>query len=256
MVFNYHLSYFCCLKFYTSLNIGEFHTLYCEDFLVNEPIATHQRLIAVIDGCTMGTESVFASILYGKTLRAIAKRKFYHEFVSSVDLDIRQKLKEIFKELIIDLKQIKNQLDLTTHELLATLILGIIDIPTATAEFITIGDGLIYHDGKSIVYDQNDKPDYLGYHLHKDFDLWYDSQQQTLSISRFKNLSICTDGIFSFKNLKNKDDQKSEQEIIEYFLFDVQFREYDNFLERKVKNLKNEMNHIVTDDLAIIRIIR
>ena len=64
------------MKRYKTLHIGEFHTNHCEDFFVDEQIATDERLIAVLDGCTMGTESVFASILYGKILRNISKKKF------------------------------------------------------------------------------------------------------------------------------------------------------------------------------------
>jgi len=243
------------LKFYSTLNIGAFHTNYCEDFLVNVPITTHQRLIAVLDGCTMGTESVFAAMLYGKALRIIAKRTYYKEFVSSTSLTIHRNLKETLRELFCQIKQIKSQLDLTTHELLSTLILGIVDQVTANVSLITVGDGLIFYDGRIISYDQDDKPDYLGYHLDEDFDSWFDTQQQTLFLSGFKNLSICTDGIFSFKNLKHQPDQKNEQDIIEYLLMDEQYMEYDNFLERKIKMLKDEMNHVVTDDLAIIRMI-
>jgi len=70
------------MKIYSTLNIGEFHTNYCEDFLIDTQIATDQKLVAVLDGCTMGTESVFASILFGKILRKIAKKKFYEEFIT------------------------------------------------------------------------------------------------------------------------------------------------------------------------------
>ena len=65
------------MKVYKTLHIGEFHTNHCEDFLIHEQIGANQILIAVLDGCTMGTESVFASILFGKVLRNIAKKKFY-----------------------------------------------------------------------------------------------------------------------------------------------------------------------------------
>ncbi len=242
------------MKIYKTLNIGDFHTHHCEDFLIDEQIAKNEKLIAVLDGCTMGTESVFASILYGKILRNIAKKKFYEEFVSNRVVDLKAKLREVLKELMIETRLIKNQLSLEVNELLSTLIIGIIDVKTSKAEFLAIGDGLICKDGELVEYEQDDKPDYLGYHLSGDFDEWYESQNQRLSVFGFKDLSICTDGIFTFKNFQNKEDQKTENEIIQYLLVDNAYSEFDNFLDRKIKRLRDEWRHIVTDDLAIIRV--
>ncbi len=242
------------MRIYKTLNIGDFHTNNCEDFLVDEQIATNEKLIAVLDGCTMGTESVFASILYGKILRNISKKEFYKEFVTNEPLDLKSKLKEVIKQLIKETKSIKSQLGLDTNELLSTLIIGIINTKESKAEFLAVGDGLICKDGEIIEYEQDDKPDYLGYHLADDFDKWYDSQNQKLSVSSFKDLSICTDGIYTFKNLENKAKQKSEDDIIQHLLIDNENSEFDNFLDRKIRFLKDKWNHTVTDDLAIIRI--
>ena len=242
------------MRIYKTLNIGEFHTNHCEDFLIEEQIGTNEKLIAVLDGCTMGTESVFASILFGKILRNIAKKKFYEEFVTNNSIELKDKLKEVVKLLVDETKLIKNQLGLETNELLSTLIIGIIETTEPKAEFLTIGDGLICKDGELIEYEQDDKPDYLGYHLSDDFQSWYDNQKQKLTVSAFKDLSICTDGIFTFKNLEDRSKQKTEREIIEYLLVDNDGSEFDNFLERKVRTLEEKWNHLVTDDLAIIRI--
>lgn len=242
------------MRIYKTLNIGEFHTNHCEDFLIEEQIGTNKKLIAVLDGCTMGTESVFASMLFGKILRNIAKKKFYEEFVAQNPIQLKDQLKEVIRILIEDTKLLKNQLGLETNELLSTLIVGIVDTKDAKAEFLTIGDGLICKDGELIEYEQDDKPDYLGYHLTDDFEKWFDNQKQKLTVSHFKDLSICTDGIFTFKNLKDKSKQKPENEIITYLLVDNEGAAFDNFLDRKIRVLKEDWNHLVTDDLAIIRI--
>lgn len=242
------------MKIYSALHIGAFHNNHCEDFLIHEHITTHQKLVAVLDGCTMGTESVFASMLYGKILRNIAKNRYYQELVTPNTLNPKQILKTVLQELITETVQIKNQLGLEINELLSTIIVGVIDTKTSVAEFITIGDGLIYKDGIIYEYEQNDKPDYLGYHLSEKFEDWYKAQDQTLSISNFTDLSICTDGIYTFKNLKNTTNQKTESEIITYLLSDTQHKEHDNFLDRKIRFLKDQWDHVVTDDLAIIRI--
>jgi len=242
------------MKIYTSLNIGEFHTNNCEDFFVNEPLSPSKRLIGVLDGCTMGEESVFASMLYGKILRNLAKAEFYQDFTQKSNETLKSKLKSIVIEMMIQAKSIKNQLGLETNEMLSTLVLGVVCSDSNTAEFITIGDGMILKDGEVFEYDQDDKPDYLGYHLSEDFEEWYNRQKQTLSVNSFKDLSICTDGIFTFTNLVSKQNQKEESEIINFLLIDNENSEYDNFLERKIRKLKDQSNHVVTDDLAIIRI--
>lgn len=242
------------MRIYTTINIGEFHTNNCEDFLISEQIATNERLIAVLDGCTMGTESIFASILFGKILRNISKIKFYEEFVSENSIDLKTKLKSVVKQLIDETNLIKRQLNLHRNELLSTLIIAIINTETSEAEFLTIGDGLICIDGKMHEYEQDDKPDYLGYHLDDNFNDWFENQNQKLSIDRFKDLSICTDGIFTFKNLENRENQKNENEIINYLLINEEGSQFDNFLDRKIKFLKEKWNHLVTDDLAIIRV--
>lgn len=141
------------MKIYKTLNIGEFHTNHCEDFLIDERIGTNERLIAVLDGCTMGTESVFASMLFGKILRKIAKNKFYEEFITEESHELKTKLKEVVKALLLDTKELKNQLGLETNELLSTLIVGIIETKESKAEFITIGDGLICIDGRLVEYE-------------------------------------------------------------------------------------------------------
>jgi len=243
------------MKIYTALKIGNFHTNHCEDFLISEQIRSSGYLIAVMDGCTMGKESVFASMLIGKILKNIAKEHFYQDFIKNESLDLSICLKEILQKLFLQLKISKNVLGLETEELLSTLIVGVIDTNTLNAEFLTIGDGLICYDNEVVEYEQNDKPDYLGYHLHENFDRWYTSQRQRLSVTGFKDLSICTDGIFSFKNFRNKNNRKEESEIIEYLLANQEGCKYDNFLEKKIRDLETKEDQILTDDLAIIRLI-
>lgn len=242
------------MHIYKTLQIGEFHTNNCKDFLVDTQIGTHTRLIAVLDGCTMGTESVFAAMLFGKILRYIAKKSFYEAFVSKQNPELIIILRHVIRSLIEEARSMQNHLNLEVNELLATIVLGIVDVKKNEAEFLIVGDGVICKDGEVFSYDQDDKPDYLGYHLTEDFDTWFANQNQRLSVKEFKDISICTDGIFTFRNLVNKQNQKSENEIIKYLLVDSEGAENDNFFDRKIQNLRAEWHHILTDDLAIIRI--
>lgn len=243
------------IKTFTTLNIGHFHINYCEDFWVTAPITGSQQLIAVLDGCTMGTESAFAAILFGKTLRSIGKELYYEDFLNPSEAPLSSKLKEIFRRLFSQLKSIRNQLSLDSHELLSTIVLGVVDEERRAAEFLTVGDGLICHDGNIVNYEQDDRPDYLGYHLSKDFNAWFDAQRQKLAIKDFHDLSICTDGIFSFRNFKQPGKQKSEAEIIDFLLINDQLSKHNNCLERKIRIVQQEWQHEVTDDLAIVRIV-
>ena len=243
------------MKVYTLLTIGDFHTNHCEDFLINEKIGSHKKLIAVLDGCTMGKESVFAAILGGKLLRKIAKKYFYEELVHQESKILKEELKQILQEFFSELKLAKNQLQLEINEMLCTLIIGLIDESTSKAEILTVGDGLIYFDGELTEYDQGDQPDYLAYHLDKDFESWYDPQKQILSLSCFSDLSICTNGVFTFKNLRDLSKQIAEHEIVHYLLNDHSYAEFDTMLEQKLTFLRDVRDHVVTDDLAIVRVI-
>ncbi|MCF2874814.1 MULTISPECIES: protein phosphatase 2C domain-containing protein [unclassified Tenacibaculum] len=242
------------MKIYSTLQRGEFHTHYCEDFLINEELSNNQRLIAVMDGCSTGKETVFSSILFGKILRSIAKKTGYKFFVEKEVTAPKITLENVLKELFDELKIIRNKLDLEFNELLSTLILGIVNPNNAKAEIIVVGDGLVCVDGKEYHFEQEDKPDYLGYHLNEDFNLWFEQQKQRVSIEMFHDLSISTDGIYSFKNLKNKENQKEESEIIQTLLKDIPEASATNFLDRKLIELSKE-NQIPTDDLAILRLV-
>ena len=45
------------MKFYELSHIGEFHVNHNEDFLVSEEAGNNRRMIAVMDGCSSGTDS-------------------------------------------------------------------------------------------------------------------------------------------------------------------------------------------------------
>lgn len=239
------------MNIYTSLHIGAFHTNYCEDFLITENLNDTQKLIAVFDGCSMGKESVFASILFGKLFRNIAKKEFYKDFVTVSTSKLH--LKTILRQFFTEINAIKRQLDLNTYELLSTIIVGIVNTDENSAEILVVGDGLVCVDGEKFEFEQGDKPDYISYHLSENFEDWFANQQQKVRISKFKDLSIATDGIFAFKNLKNPKAQKHDDEIINALLCDREYEEFDNFLDRQMNDLHTAFHHVPTDDIAIIR---
>lgn len=243
------------MKKYEISKIGEFHINHNEDSKAIAEIGKEKILISVMDGCSMGKESHFASTLISKLLRKIGKEISYREFIEKTKRNTKEYLEEIMEQLFKELSQIKNQLHLEREEVLSTLILGIIDKSQKEIELITIGDGLICCNGKIYEYEQNDKPDYLGYHLNEEFSNWYRNQTQTLSLTQIEDVSISTDGIFTFKNFDGKDyKQIKEDKIIEYLLIDENWSSQENMLSKKVMEIENKYGLKPSDDLTIIRI--
>ena len=65
------------MRIYQFTKTGDHHVNHCEDYTITETLGTDKILCAVMDGCTMGTDSYFASTLTGKLLRKIAiERRF------------------------------------------------------------------------------------------------------------------------------------------------------------------------------------
>lgn len=243
------------MKKYELSKIGEFHTNHNEDSSTITEIGEDKILIAVMDGCTMGKENHFASTLIAKLLRKIGKEISYREFAERTKNKPNENLQEIMKKLFQELGQIKNQLHLEREEVLSTLILGVLDKQTKEIELITIGDGLICYNGELIEYEQDDKPDYLGYHLGEDFNNWFQNQSQKLSFKKVKDLSISTDGIFTFKNFDGREYERvGEKEIVEYLLIDEEWINQENMLQKKISEIEDKLGLKPSDDLTIIRI--
>lgn len=109
-------------------------------------------------------------------------------------------------------------------------------------------------DGIITEFEQDNKPDYFGYHLDKCFEKWYSSQKQRISIEQFQDLSICTDGIFTFQKFDNQKYQTADN-VIDFLLNDKDGFENQNMLKKKVFEIEKKWGLKPTDDLGIIRII-
>ena len=241
---------------YKITTIGQFHTNHNEDFLITKPINDSRLLLAVMDGCSMGKESYFASALIGKILRKVAKEISFKEFISKENKSLSEQLEELLSQLFQHLQKLKNTLMLETEELLSTMILGLVDIDTRHAEVICIGDGLICCNGELFEYEQENKPDYLGYHLSTEFIDWYPRQKQRLNLSGVKDLSISTDGIFTFRRFDDRSYKTiHEDDIVTYMLIDTQWQRQETMLKKKLIELEKAFGLKPSDDLSIVRII-
>ncbi|GLR18242.1 protein phosphatase 2C domain-containing protein [Portibacter lacus] len=242
--------------FYELTHIGEFHTNHNEDFLVSEDIGIDKKLIAVMDGCSSGTDSHFASTLIGKLLRKIAKQEAYREYAQKVQINLNELIEKVSLQLFEELANLNRQLDLNSDEILSTLILGIIDINLKSAELVIVGDGLIHINGENIEYENDNRPDYIGYHLNMDKHLWFQTRTKRKSIPRIKDVTISTDGIHTFKNHDGKlYEEISDGAIMAEFFENQSNLDNANKLKKSLIKIKEVNGLMPSDDLTMIRVV-
>jgi len=244
------------MNIYQVLQIGDHHVNYCEDYTLVVEIGNDHFLAAVLDGCSMGKESYFAATLVGKIIRKIAKEIGYRAFVEKRDLISEIVLREVFKKLFQELQLVKNQLQLETEELMTTIILLVLDKNDWSGELLVVGDGLIAFNGELIEFEQNNKPDYLGYHLAEDFEKWFANQEQKLSLSDIEDISIATDGIFTFRNFDNEVYEKCAVDLVEFLLNEKKDTKNPRMLTKQLNRIEEKWGLRPTDDLGIIRLIK
>ncbi len=243
------------MKIYSALQIGEYHLNHCEDYFFTGQIGTDKILCAVMDGCTMATDSYFASTLVGKILRKITVEKGYKELYSSDPaVDIDSCLKSILSQLFKELNTTRSQLMLDDKELLTTLIILLVDKKLKQGVVLTVGDGLVSINGNITEYDQDNKPDYLGFHLSEDFETWYNGQQQKIILDDPRDISIATDGVGMFAQVR-KVDSLEKVDPVSFLVVDKTNEEDESMLQLKLKKLEHVYGLKPTDDLAIIRLI-
>lgn len=236
--------------------IGAFHTNHNEDASAVVEIDNERVLVAVMDGCSMGKESHFISTLIAKLLRRIGKEIHYRSFIEKTKGSNSKCLKDILQELFLGLGEIKNKLLLEEEEVLSTLIIGVLDKKERTVNLLIIGDGLVCCNGTLYEFEQDDKPDYLGYHLLEDFEKWFQQQTQYLILTQVADLSITTDGIFTFKNFDGQLYPKiTQREITEDLLLDRKWADQENMLKKKVLEIEKQFGLKPGDDLTVVRMM-
>jgi len=245
------------MKIYTAIQIGDYHQNQCEDHLYVGEYGKNGMLCAVMDGCTTALESHFASTLVGKVLKKICIEKGYKDFVEQkkIQYSVEDNLKSLLKDLLSELKSIKNQLLLDSKELLTTLIIMLFDKDQQKGIVLCIGDGFANVNGKVFDFEQDNKPDYLGFHLAEDFETFYNSQKQKIEFNEIDDLTLSTDGIFTFEKL-SPTKSKEDINLIEFLTVDKTNSDKNEMLNLKLKALENEFGLKPTDDFSMIRIMK
>jgi hypothetical protein len=245
------------MKIYSAIKIGDYHENNCEDHLYTGEYGKNIILCSVMDGCTTAIQSHFASTLVGKILKKICLEKGYKEFIGEDgnSINIEEELKSILRNLLNELKVVKNQLMLDSKELLTTLIIMLFEKNKQQGIILAIGDGFVNVNGKIIEFEQDNKPDYLGFYLSDDFETFYNSQKQKIEFDTIEDISISTDGILTFEKLAEAK-SKEDINVIEFLTVEKTNNEKEEMLELKLKILENQFGLKPTDDFSIIRIIQ
>jgi len=234
------------------LKKGSSHDNFCEDYVFNFEIANKYLVTCVFDGCSSGTESYFASALFGKAIKNYAKILNVDDFKTSEEI-----IKHLIFRTVVNIKSLAESLFLNTDELLSTLIILVADLQKKTGNILCLGDGFISINGTNYVIEQDNRPDYIAYHFQEfndniTFENWYNSQLNKFEFTEIKNITISTDGISSFVYESPSD---VEIDVIEFLTKDLDLIRNKSMLGRKVNILKNKHKLINYDDLGIIRIV-
>jgi hypothetical protein len=251
-----HLPDYPAINLITHTQIGTHHTDHNEDAFLTAEITDRHLLLAVMDGCSSGTDAHFATGLIAKVLRRIAKQTNLRSFAERTSPTTEQLLKDTLRTLLADLARLSSDLDLDQVELLSTLVLAIVDTQDRHAEIVVIGDGVIACDEEIIEFDQQNKPDYLGYHLHEDFDDYWNLLTQRVTATDFLDLALASDGVFAFRAFSHDSYRPvTEEELISFLLCHRDEGPDETAYRRKVIYISNTFGLKPTDDLTVVRVM-
>ncbi|MFK7799440.1 MAG: protein phosphatase 2C domain-containing protein [Aureispira sp.] len=239
------------MRIYQHLALGAFHPVFCEDFCVNYELGDNWIVLAVLDGCSAGTDSHFAATLLGKIISKVSRQAPYWG-MQDRKLELSRTnskilgthfVKAVFKELCF----VKQQLFLSVEELLSTCLLALYHQKQKDAWINSSGDGVFVINDECYVLDQDDKPNYMVYHCNKSPNQWLEEQTISYHFETVHNLALSTDGILSFE-------ENFKINPLDYLLKDTRDTQYSTMLQKKCRILGLDYHLQPNDDLGIIRL--
>ena len=235
------------MQAYTTLQKGHLHRHFCEDAILSLPLGNYGFIGAVSDGCSSGTDSHLASALTCKLIRKIVLN-----YPQDREMPVREQALQILHRFMQEMKQTKNQLALSSDEMLATLSLLIYSSVQNSACVVMLGDGALAINEEIKEIDHDNRPDYPVYHLEKQ-EHWQEYfEKQTFVIDAPSQVAIASDGVFSFQQVSH---ETTGIVPANYLLTDRFLHENAGMLNRKC-NILNKMHGLQpADDLGIVRLI-
>lgn len=240
------------MKIYTVLGRGKYHPVYGEDFILYQRLNDAVFVAAVMDGCSSGKESFFASALYGKSIRKslfTLRQACVSEKNGPKSIDVPS---FILRQLFDDLQKSMKLLALGLDEVLSTLLLLVLDIKNKSASVTISGDGLIACNGEIYEIDQQNVPDYMAYHIGLGFEKWLKNHTKQFDFKKIRDISISTDGVSKIINIPPATEKKSN--AIEQLLIKTPDDD-EGVLQNRFDLWINSGEYIAYDDVGIIRTI-
>lgn len=236
------------------LQRGFTHSNYNEDALFHKFLNEDWFVGAVMDGCSGGLQSYFTSALYGKsiqksclTIQHLDKVDDSFKLAQSNPGDLSRK---ILNHLFDDVQGVKRSFLLEVVEVLSTLILFVYNSSSKEACLAVSGDGFFSVNGEITEIDQNNMPDFMGYHLEKSFEEWFENHLTQYNFSNVEEACISTDGIS-----KLLDDKKLKKENLktEEILLGKSNQNYST-LKNIYTDLVTDHHLFPYDDIAMIKV--
>lgn len=188
----------------------------------------------VADGCSTGVKSHFAS-------QAIAYIVENH----LPALNTRNESVFLLRE---KLNKLKDLMQISHMSLLSTCTLFCYDIRNKQLRIRLFGDGVFYINDIEFVINQDNRPDYLGYHLLDDIPTFtnYLNKYPESVFDNVERFMICSDGI---ANIERSQLQTEATKDPNELLFKPPTSE--NYLQRMWNILKRD-GYTLSDDLTIV----
>ncbi len=236
------------MKIFTIKGIGRQHPLHTEDHLFSKQINDRWFIGAVMDGCSSAVESYFPSTLYAKSLAKSTSRMLLNGDSSGKAIG-----EELLRNVMNDLGIVRETLGLGLDEILATMLLMVVDLEKTEAHVWAAGDGYIICDGQITEIDHRNTPDYPAYHLQKPFEEWLRKHTTYHNFTAFKDLTISSDGIG--KIIKNPMISGLNVSPLDYLLLEKPQMGSDQVLQKKYEALINQHGYMPYDDVSALRLL-
>lgn len=245
------------MKIQSLLKRGYSHAIYGEDALFHTTINNKWNIGAIMDGCSSARESCFAATLLSKLVAKGCKLLPIIEKIQpelTLDKMTPQMVGEfILSQVFSDIISTQKRLLLENIEILSTLSLLVYNEITKEVYINISGDGFYAINNKLSEVDQNNTPDFLGYHTNKSFEVWLHNHTKIIQQQNVNSVSIATDGI---SKLYSEDGKKhSSINPQEYLIIPQEKKDKKLSLDARYNILSKNFNLIPFDDIAIIQFV-
>lgn len=233
------------------------HEIHCED---NYYLFEDENIIvgAVLDGCSTGINSHWASQTLQYCFKLYEKSFGFNEFITTFSNGWDNDVNDILSYVATTLNKAKQVLGLEDMNLLSTIVFFVYNKNTKTLYVKFVGDGVFFYKKENIWYsienDENNIPLYLGYYCNiPEKNLFnFLETRTTYILDEVEEFAISSDGIFSFKNNKDNDEEIKITSPENYLIVDESFIKLKHELGKKFIGLRND-GWVIKDDLTVIK---